>query len=197
MGCHDHVGTDLPAIQKLAEIKEKGSYEDDGVTKAGGAVHWKRVHKLPDHVYFTHQWHVQAGVSCQTCHGPVEEMVTLRQHAPLTMGWCLDCHRRTNYVGERKDHQVGTANNAATMLRQDQDPVVSFLRTGQHGQTAAPAPAAPTERQVDRLKRLIAASPELQGKPQWQVADLPETHREFYGKDMLMNAQTQCSTCHQ
>jgi len=60
-------------------------------------VKWVRIHNLPDHVYFNHAQHVTvAGVECQTCHGPVEEMEIMQQHAPLTMGWCINCHRETN-----------------------------------------------------------------------------------------------------
>jgi mono/diheme cytochrome c family protein len=57
-------------------------------------VKWVRIHNLPDHVYFNHSQHVTvAGVECQTCHGPVEEMEIMKQHAPLTMGWCINCHK--------------------------------------------------------------------------------------------------------
>ncbi len=60
-------------------------------------VKWVRVHNLPDFVYYNHSQHVNvAGLECQTCHGPVEEMEIMRQHSPLTMGWCIDCHRTTN-----------------------------------------------------------------------------------------------------
>jgi mono/diheme cytochrome c family protein len=60
-------------------------------------VKWVRIHNLPDHVYFNHSQHVTvAGVECQTCHGPVEEMEIMKQFAPLTMGWCINCHRETN-----------------------------------------------------------------------------------------------------
>lgn len=60
-------------------------------------VEWVRVHNLPDFVYFNHSQHVSvAGVECQTCHGPVEEMEIMYQHEPLTMGWCINCHRETN-----------------------------------------------------------------------------------------------------
>lgn len=60
-------------------------------------VKWVRIHNLPDHVYFNHAQHVTvAGVECQTCHGPVEEMEIMKQHSPLTMGWCINCHRETN-----------------------------------------------------------------------------------------------------
>ena len=60
-------------------------------------VKWVRIHNLPDFAYFNHSQHVTvAGVECQTCHGPVEEMEILYQYSPLTMGWCIECHRETN-----------------------------------------------------------------------------------------------------
>ncbi|RNC91877.1 MAG: cytochrome C [Allomuricauda sp.] len=66
-------------------------------------VEWVRIHNLPDFVYFNHSQHVSvAGVECQTCHGPVEEMEVMYQYSPLTMGWCIDCHRET---------EVNLANN--------------------------------------------------------------------------------------
>lgn len=61
-----------------------------------GPIEWIRVHNLPDHVYFNHSQHVNAGkVECQTCHGKVEEMKVVAQHSPLSMGWCVNCHRET------------------------------------------------------------------------------------------------------
>ena len=54
---------------------------------------WNKVNKLPDYVYFDHSIHVAKGVGCTTCHGPVGRMPLMRASAPLTMGWCLDCHR--------------------------------------------------------------------------------------------------------
>ena len=60
-------------------------------------VKWVRIHNLPDFAYFNHSQHVTvAGIQCQTCHGPVEEMEVMYQFAPLTMGWCINCHRETN-----------------------------------------------------------------------------------------------------
>ena len=59
-------------------------------------VKWVRIHNLPDFAYFNHSQHVEVGgIECQTCHGPVEEMEIMYQHAPLTMGWCINCHRET------------------------------------------------------------------------------------------------------
>lgn len=60
-------------------------------------VKWVRIHNLPDFVYFNHAQHVSvAGIDCQKCHGPVEEMEILYQYSPLTMGWCINCHRDSN-----------------------------------------------------------------------------------------------------
>ena len=60
-------------------------------------VKWVRIHNLPDFAYFNHSQHVTvAGLECQTCHGPVEEMEVMYQFSPLTMGWCINCHRETN-----------------------------------------------------------------------------------------------------
>ncbi len=60
-------------------------------------VKWVRIHNLPAFAYFNHSQHVSvAGLECQECHGPVEEMEIMYQHSPLTMGWCIDCHRKTD-----------------------------------------------------------------------------------------------------
>jgi len=69
---------------------------DDGKpdpVKSPTPVRWVRVHSLPEHASFHHGRHVARGVACQACHGPVESMERVRQFAPLTMGWCMDCHR--------------------------------------------------------------------------------------------------------
>ena len=59
-------------------------------------VEWVKIHNLPDHVYFNHSQHTKAGqVQCQTCHGPIQQMDEVHQFAPLSMGWCINCHRTT------------------------------------------------------------------------------------------------------
>jgi mono/diheme cytochrome c family protein len=61
-----------------------------------GPIEWVRIHNLPDHAYFNHAQHVSVGkVACQQCHGPVEKMAVMKQYAPLSMGWCINCHRET------------------------------------------------------------------------------------------------------
>lgn len=68
-------------------------------------VEWVRIHNLPDFAYFNHSQHVSvAGIECQTCHGPVEEMEIMYQYSPLTMGWCINCHRETNIKVEGNDY---------------------------------------------------------------------------------------------
>lgn len=68
-------------------------------------VKWVRIHNLPDFVYFNHSQHVSvAGVECQTCHGPVESFEVMKQHSPLTMGWCINCHRETDVKVEGNDY---------------------------------------------------------------------------------------------
>ncbi len=83
MNCHSVVKPESPHIQKLKKLynEEKQPFQ------------WVKVHDLPDHVNFSHQRHVSKGVACETCHGDVKTMERIQQVQPMTMGWCLDCHR--------------------------------------------------------------------------------------------------------
>lgn len=76
-----------------------GSFEINKIHRAektGKPVRWIRIHKLPDHSFFSHAQHVNvAGLECQQCHGPVEEMHIVKQVEDLSMGWCINCHRET------------------------------------------------------------------------------------------------------
>lgn len=68
-------------------------------------VKWVRIHNLPDFVYFNHAQHVEVGqIECQKCHGPVQEMEVMYQFSPLTMGWCITCHRETNVNVESNEY---------------------------------------------------------------------------------------------
>ena len=82
MTCHAQLYTQTAM---LAPVRE--SLTDDR------PIHWNKVNKLPDYVYFDHSIHIAKGVGCSTCHGAVDHMPLMRQAAPLTMGWCLNCHR--------------------------------------------------------------------------------------------------------
>jgi hypothetical protein len=108
MNCHKSIyeynGETTPEYSKEfydGEIKKlyaAAGWSDDDQAYTGDPqpVKWVRIHNLPDFAYFNHSQHVTvAGVECQTCHGPVETMEEVYQFAPLTMGWCIDCHKST------------------------------------------------------------------------------------------------------
>ena len=79
--------------------------ENQKYTGKSEPVKWVRIHNLPDHAYFNHAQHVEvAKIDCQKCHGPVEEMEIVYQHSPLTMGWCIDCHRESNLNVESNEY---------------------------------------------------------------------------------------------
>ena len=91
MTCHSQLYTDQPMLKPLITAYESGV-----------PFHWQRLHKLPDFVYFDHSIHIAKGVGCETCHGRVDEMPLMARVAPLTMQWCLDCHRAPeNYLRPR------------------------------------------------------------------------------------------------
>ncbi len=85
MNCHNSIQTESPEIQKIYRAIESNR-----------PIEWVRIHNLPDLAYFNHAQHTNVGgVECQTCHGEIQEMEVVYQFAPLTMGWCVDCHRET------------------------------------------------------------------------------------------------------
>lgn len=97
MNCHKNV-QEGPKYGKteIAKIYKAADYNPETQTYGGNPqpVEWVRIHNLPDHVNFNHSVHVKSGkVACQTCHGPIEEMEEVYQYAPLSMGWCVNCHR--------------------------------------------------------------------------------------------------------
>ncbi len=83
MGCHSMVLTDSEKLQLVRDS-----------AKSDEPIEWVRIHKLPQYSYFDHSVHLRAGVGCYSCHGKVTEMDVVEQKQPLSMGWCLDCHRQ-------------------------------------------------------------------------------------------------------
>lgn len=124
MNCHRFVTASLGAVRAEDEIAEKEKRAPRPVVSAElrklyaaveGAqpIAWTRIHSLPDFAYFDHRPHVNAGVACQQCHGPVESMERVRQVSDLSMGWCVNCHRdasRTGIAGRR----VNASTNCST-----------------------------------------------------------------------------------
>ncbi|MSR38537.1 MAG: cytochrome C [Planctomycetes bacterium] len=86
MGCHKQVKTDSRLLPLLRANYGDGKGDNPPIP-------WVKVHMLPDYAYFSHAVHVRANVGCASCHGRVDQMEVVRQVEPLSMGWCLDCHR--------------------------------------------------------------------------------------------------------
>jgi hypothetical protein len=85
MNCHNAIKPESPEIKKIYAAIEKDQ-----------PIEWVRIHNLPDHAYFNHAQHVTVGgLECQNCHGQIQEMEVVQQYSPLTMGWCINCHRET------------------------------------------------------------------------------------------------------
>jgi len=82
MTCHSQLRVATPQTQALVASWDSGA-----------PIQWNRVHKLPDYAFFDHSAHVNNGVGCSSCHGRVDEMAQMWKNEPLTMGWCLECHR--------------------------------------------------------------------------------------------------------
>ena len=108
MNCHQEVRASFELVQQEAQDAEAEDRTAERIVsselqklydKAPMPVPWVRVHTLPDFVRFDHRPHVLSGVSCQSCHGPVETMERVRQEASLSMGWCVNCHRDVNEHG--------------------------------------------------------------------------------------------------
>jgi Cytochrome c7 and related cytochrome c/Class III cytochrome C family len=115
MNCHSMLEKQTVEIEKLQEAAQ-----------ARRAIQWVKVHNLPDFVYFNHSQHVLSGVECQRCHGPIERMDRVKQFSPLTMGWCLTCHR------EHANLPTGTFERAALSLAQKPRPTAGLDCTSCH-----------------------------------------------------------------
>jgi hypothetical protein len=88
-----------PEIQKIYDALALDADLKRDPSKTQTPIAWVKVHNLPDFAYFDHRAHVNAGVACQQCHGPVETMERVQQAQPLTMGWCVNCHRAATANG--------------------------------------------------------------------------------------------------
>jgi hypothetical protein len=127
MNCHNSVKTESPEIHKIYDAlgydPEKRTYDE---SKAH-PIQWVRIHNLPDLAYFNHAQHTTVGgIKCQTCHGPIQEMAEVRQYSPLTMKWCIQCHKRTevNSKGSAYYDQVLAAHD---LIKKGGKPTVAML----------------------------------------------------------------------
>jgi hypothetical protein len=98
MNCHSQIFSASPFLEPV-----RASFNSNK------PLHWTRVHDLPDFVYFDHSIHVNKGVGCTTCHGPVDKMPLMYQNATLQMAWCLDCHRNPEMNVRPRDQVFSVA----------------------------------------------------------------------------------------
>ena len=101
MNCHSQIFAQAPILEPV-----RASFRD------GQPLKWTRVNDLPDFVYFNHSIHVAKGVGCATCHGAVDRMPLMFQEAPLTMQWCLDCHKAPEKFLRPRDQVFNMAYQA-------------------------------------------------------------------------------------
>ena len=130
MNCHSQIWTNAPLLEPV-----RASFRDNK------SLVWTRVHDLPDFVYFSHEIHVNKGIGCKSCHGPVDEMPLMYQAGSLQMEWCLDCHRDTaknlrpkeevfnmTYQPPARDHKVQFAGK----FFDDQDELGHAIQQNYH-----------------------------------------------------------------
>lgn len=189
MGCHLVIATDSPEIQKLTEYWENNE-----------AIPWVRIHSLPDHAYFNHAAHVSAGVACQECHGPIQEMEIVKQWVDLSMGWCIECHRNDEYLRTPEREAI---------IRDQNQFAHSFYHLGQPGRvdTAALAERYRSVRgeiwNADDINRLTSQRTEREvaqilhdalGYFSWA----PQQGRARVHDHVaaFQNANISCNTCH-
>lgn len=91
MNCHASVKKDSPLLTPVRESWTSGE-----------SMQWVRIHKAPDYVYFDHSAHIRATIGCEACHGRIDQAVVVKQEQPLSMSWCLECHKAPeNYLRPR------------------------------------------------------------------------------------------------
>jgi menaquinone reductase, multiheme cytochrome c subunit len=120
MNCHASI---LPASDALEPVRDSW--------QSGKPIEWVHVHNLPKYAYFNHQAHVTHGVSCVSCHGRIDQMDTVRQVQPLSMSWCLECHREpekflrpreelTNLAWKATDHPLAKEKGVSDLAQAQQ-----------------------------------------------------------------------------
>jgi cytochrome c551/c552 len=135
MNCHKYVkkGPET-GTEEIAKIYKALDYDPDKGTYGPNPkpIQWVRVHNLPDLAYFNHAQHVKVGqIACQTCHGPVQDSMTVvAQYSPLTMGWCIDCHRKTPVKMAGNGYYAAYDHSKFLHDRNSPDSVITVAKIG-------------------------------------------------------------------
>ena len=128
VGCHVPGSSGPTALRGQAQLafpKVKGNdstWFNEGQKlvnywKNGQGIPWARIHKLPEHAKFPHYTHVNVGLQCQTCHGPVQEMEEMYQFSSLRMGWCVSCHRGEQRLSPQEEASVQARSSFIQRMR--------------------------------------------------------------------------------
>ncbi|MCC7146290.1 MAG: cytochrome c3 family protein [Phycisphaeraceae bacterium] len=117
MNCHSHIKADSPKIAAVLE-----SYQ------TGRPIPWVKVHDLPDYSYFNHAAHVNQGIGCVTCHGRIDKMEVVHQQQPLSMSWCLECHRNPEKFLRPRDQVTNMTWNPQVDAGQSQEQIGNQLK---------------------------------------------------------------------
>lgn len=178
IGCHgQNKGNILPKSKKLALLRTKH--------KAKKPVAWKRVHMLPDYAFFNHKVHVAAGVGCATCHGRIDKMKVVYQAQPLSMSWCLDCHRNPN-PNLRPRNQVTNMNWDQSKAKKAYKPWLDKERYVDAGRKTL------KRKDINIRRKAIAAGTVVRPK---SFFGLQRSH-QFDPKKLVVNPPQHCSGCH-
>ena len=152
MGCHTIIGPQRPAsdvgpARTSAELQKLQRYADfAGGGRNARPIPWERIHKVPDYVNFPHMRHVNAGVTCQACHGDVQNMSRVYQYSSLNMGWCVRCH--INGYDPQQGLELAGADTSAVRPVSQQGLSGLAQGTGRAQAEATPADSATAARQT-------------------------------------------------
>ena len=135
MNCHKGIEKGpTTGTEEIAKIYDAAGWnpEKQVYDKPQMPIKWVKVHNLPDFVYFSHQQHVKVGKQeCQTCHGDVAKMTVAEQFAPLTMAWCIECHRKTEVPGMKDNpYYEELHKKLAEKFRGQPDSMITVARMG-------------------------------------------------------------------
>ena len=162
MNCHAQVWNKSPLLDQV-----RAHYFSDT------PIAWNRVHNLPDYVYFNHSIHVNKGVGCETCHGRMDQMPIAEKASPMTMSWCLDCHR--NPVPNLRPREAITSMGWEPLTGHPAGQVTTASTPTEHA--AATAGAGPDHAAADS-------------------AGDRKRYQEALAQDYNVAARVNCTTCH-
>jgi hypothetical protein len=195
MGCHTIIGPQRPAsdigpARTSTELQKLQRYADfTGGGRNARPIPWERIHKVPDYVNFPHMRHVNAGVTCQACHGDVQNMNRVYQYSSLNMGWCVRCHVNGYDPQQGLTLAGGDPSAVKPVAQQGESGAPQGTAGAQKGATPADSAAAARQAPAAQTPPAPGAAPRTTG----QIAAPPQgagqpTTRRY--------ARYDCANCH-